>query len=67
MTDPSVAKDIAKLRSHVIDGIEDLKTTIENVEAGQNRIARTLSNIFIIGCVIAFLVFMHLMRHWSVK
>jgi hypothetical protein len=50
-------KDVAALRSHVIDGIEDLKQVSESIENALNR-------LFIVGCVIAVLILVHIVRHW---
>jgi hypothetical protein len=50
-------KDVAALRSHVIDGIEGLKQNVQGVE---NLAARLL----IVGCVIAVLLLVHILHHW---
>jgi hypothetical protein len=65
MTDPTqLEKDVAALRSHVIDGIDDVKNAVESVEAGQAIQIRLLKQLFVVGCVIAALIALHLLRHW---
>ena len=62
--EPQFEKDIAALRSHVIGGIEDLKTYAQSIDYSTARSARSLKWILIGVCVIAAFVALHVLRHW---
>lgn len=57
-------KDIAALRSHVIDGIEDLKTSADNINAGIAQANKLLSRLFTVGVIVMALVGIYVVRHW---
>lgn len=57
-------KDIAALRFHVIDGIEDLKSSIDNIAADIQRTNKLLRQFLIVVAVILCLIAVHLIRHW---
>jgi len=61
---PQFEKDIAALRSHVVDGIEDVKQGIE-IAAQAVWWSTTLQKWILAGvCVIAILVAVHVIHHW---
>ena len=62
--EPQFEKDIAALRSHVIDGIEDVKNLAEGIDHLVARIARLLNLIVIDVCVVTMLIAAHILRHW---
>jgi hypothetical protein len=57
-------KDIAALRSHVIDGIEELKASTDNVDAGIMLANKLLNRLFTVGLVVTILVAIYIVRHW---
>jgi t-SNARE complex subunit (syntaxin) len=62
--EPQFEKDIAALRSHVIDGIEDLNNVAQSIDYSAARSARLLKWILIGVCLIAVLVAVHVLHHW---
>ena len=64
MSEQSLEKDIAALRAHVIDGIEDLKTSTDNVNSGIAQANKLLSRLFTVGLIVTILVALYVVRHW---
>jgi t-SNARE complex subunit (syntaxin) len=62
--EPQFEKDIAALRSHVIDGIEDLKNVAQGIDYSAARSARLLKWILVGILVIALLIAVHVLHHW---
>ena len=62
--EPQFEKDVAALRSHVIDGIEDVKNIAENTTQAV-WYSTTLQKWSLVGVwVIAILVAVHVIHHW---
>ena len=57
-------KDIAALRSHVIDGIEELKSSTGDVNSELTQANKILRRLFAVVSIIACLIAIHLIRHW---
>jgi hypothetical protein len=57
-------KDIAALRSHVIDGIEELKSSTGDVNSELTQTNKILRRLFAVVSIIACLIAIHLIRHW---
>ena len=62
--EPQFEKDIAALRSHVIDGIEDLKSIGHSVDFFTARSALLLKWILVGICLIAVLLGADVIHHW---